>query len=220
MKVSIYQINYQRLSNAPIWKDKGGVKPATNAVLYDEVFRGEGTWEDIHEVVSQFEGEAHPLFRGRQIQPTDVFVTDQGTFFKGWDGMVEVDFDQTQAQKQENLLRVVYVEPNRPAYETEIGADLHSQQKAVGGLIELVNMGNRCFLVCNDEGKLMGMEGNRRLGNGSVIAGPFFIVGDSGEDFCSLTDAQVNHYLQQFSQPEQISQREVQADMGFTFYSF
>ena len=134
--------------------------------------------------------------------------------------MVEVDFDQTQAQKQKDLLRVVYVEPNRPAYETEIGSDLRSQQKAVGGLIELVNMGNRCFLVCNDEGKLMGMEGNRRLGNGSVIAGPFFIVGDGGEDFCSLTDTQVNHYLQQFSQPEQISQQEVQADMGFTFYSF
>ena len=52
------------------------------------------------------------------------------------------------------------------------------------------------------------------------VQGPFFIVGDSGEDFCSLTDAQVNQYLQQFSQPEQISQREVQADMGFTFYSF
>lgn len=220
MKVSIYQINYQRLSDAPIWKDKGVIKPAINAALYDEVFRGEGDWEDIQEAVSQFESEGHPLFRGRSIQPTDVFVTDQGTFFKGWDGIVEVDFDQTQAQKQENLLRVVYVEPNRPAYETEIGSDLHSQQKAVGGLIELVNMGNRCFLVCNDEGKLMGMEGNRRLGNGSVIAGPFFIVGDGGEVFCSLTDAQVNHYLQQFSQPEQISQREVQADMGFTFYSF
>ena len=220
MKVSIYQINYQRLSDAPIWNDKGGFKPATNAALYDEVFRGEGDWEDIQEAVSQFESEGHPLFRGRSIQPTDVFVTDQGTFFKGWDGMVEVDFDRTQAQKQEDLLRVVYVEPNRPAYETEIGANLHSQQKAGGGLIELVNMGNRCFLVCNDEGKLMGMEGNRRLGNGSVIAGPFFIVGDGGEDFRSLTDAQVNHYLQQFSQPEQISQREVQADMGFTFYSF
>ena len=220
MKVSIYQINYQRLSDAPIWNDKGGFKPATNAALYDEVFRGEGDWEDIQEAVSQFESEGHPLFRGRSIQPTDVFVTDQGTFFKGWDGMVEVDFDQTQAQKQENLLRVVYVEPNRPAYETEIGSDLHSQQKAVGGLIELVNMGNGCFLVCNDEGKLMGMEGNRRIGNGSVIAGPFFIVGDGGEDFCSLTDSQVNHYLQQFSQPEQISQREVQVDMGFTFYSF
>ena len=195
-----------------IWKDKGGVKPATNAALYDEVFRGEGDWEDIHEVVAQFEREGHPLFRGRSIQPTDVFVTDHGTFFKGWEGMVEVDFDQTQSQKQENLLRVVYVEPNRSAYETEIGSDLRSQQKAVGGLIELVNMGNRCFLVCNDEGKLMGMEGNRRLGNGSVIAGSFFIVGDGGEDFCSLTDAQVNHYLQQFSKPEHISQREVQAD--------
>lgn len=67
MQVKIYQINYQRLSNAPIWKDKGGAKPATNAALYDEVFCGEGDWKDIHEVVSQFETEGHPLFRGRPI---------------------------------------------------------------------------------------------------------------------------------------------------------
>ena len=74
--------------------------------------------------------------------------------------------------------------------------------------------------VCNDEGKLLGMEGNRRLDNGSIIAGPFFVIGDAGEHFRSLTDAEVNKYLQLYAEPQQISQREVQADMGFTFYSF
>ena len=64
------------------------------------------------------------------------------------------------------------------------------------------------------------MEGNRRLDNGSIIAGPFFVIGDGGENFRSLTDAEVSRYLQVYAEPQQISQREVRADMGFTFYSF
>ena len=42
---------------------------------------------------------------------------------------------------------------------------------------------------CNEEGKLIGMEGNRRIGDGSsIIAGPFFICGTTEEDFRGLTD--------------------------------
>ena len=111
--------------------------------------------------------------------------------------------------------QVVYVEPGKPAVEKEIGSKLEDLQEAVGGLIECVYPhGDRTVLVCNDEGKLLGMEGNRRL------AGPFFVIGDAGEHFRSLTDAEVNKYLQLYAEPQQISQREVQADMGFTFYSF
>ena len=36
----------------------------------------------------------------------------------------------------EEKMKVVMVEPNKPAYITEIGSDLASMQKAVGGLIE------------------------------------------------------------------------------------
>ena len=67
---------------------------------------------------------------------------------------------------------------------------------------------------------MLGMEGNRRLDGGSVIAGPFFVIGDAGENFRSLTDAEVNRYLQMYAEPQQISQREVRADMGMTFYCF
>lgn len=58
--------------------------------------------------------------------------------------------------------RVVYVEPGKPAAEKEIGTKLEDIQEAVGGLIECVYPhGDRTVLVCNDEGKLLGMEGNR-----------------------------------------------------------
>ena len=65
----------------------------------------------------------------------------------------------------------------------------------------------------------MGMQGNRRIGDGSsIIAGPFFICGDTGEDFRSLTDAEVDRYMERFAEPEDISKEEVQNDMGFQFY--
>ena len=120
-----------------------------------------------------------------------------------------------------NQYRVVYVEPGKPAVEKKIGSKLEDLQEAVGGLIECVYPhGDRTVSVCNDEGKLLGMEGNRRLGNGSISAGPFFVSGDAGEEFRSLTDAEVGRYLRQYAEPQLISQREVQADMGFTFYCF
>ena len=120
-----------------------------------------------------------------------------------------------------SMYRVVYVEPGKPAVEKEIGTKLEDLQAEVGGLIECIYAHHDgTIVVGNDEAKLIGMEGNRRLGNGSIIAGPFFIIGDGGENFRSLTDAEVSRYVQQYAQPHQISQREVQADMGFTFYCF
>ena len=95
--------------------------------------------------------------------------------------------------------------------------ELRSLQHAVQGLIELVPLDRKTLLICNEEGKLQGMQGNRRLENGSVIAGPFLIVRDGGSDFASLTDHQTELYMNKFKKPQEISQEEVQADMGMTF---
>ena len=111
--------------------------------------------------------------------------------------------------------------PGKPAVEKKIGTKLEDLQAEVGGLIECIYCHrDGTLIVANDEAKLLGMEGNRRLDGGSVIAGPFFVVGDAGENFRSLTDAEVNRYLQVYAEPQQISQREVRADMGMTFYRF
>ena len=123
---------------------------------------------------------------------------------------------------QADTYRVVYVEPGKPACVREIGTDLKSLQEAVaGGPIECVYAHqDDTLIVCNDEGKLIGLEGNRRLDNGSIIAGPFFVVGTQADDFRSLTDAEVSRYLQKYAEPHQISQKEVQADMRWTIISF
>ncbi len=111
-------------------------------------------------------------------------------------------------------MKVVMVEPNKPAYVTEIGSDYESLTKAVGGLIEPIYFLHdpNAVMVGNDEAKLLGMEGNRRFPEG-IVAGSFFICGDNGEDFCSLTDEQCEKYVRQFAQPQEITQDEVEQDM-------
>ena len=118
-------------------------------------------------------------------------------------------------------MRVVYVEPGKPAYEAEIQHDLKSMQRAVGcGLIEPIYMDDSCIIVGNEESKLRGMQGNRHLDGGGILAGPFFVCGSTGDEFCSLTDDEVNKYLEKYAQPEVISDEETQADVGFVFYTF
>lgn len=97
-------------------------------------------------------------------------------------------------------IKVLVVEPNKLPYEKTIKNTLQTKQDLVGGLIEYTYMldDDSVALVCNEEGKLMGLELNRDIGY-DVIAGPFFIVGydDSGEDR-SLTDGQLEKYKNRF----------------------
>ena len=63
-------------------------------------------------------------------------------------------------------------------------------------------------------------QGNRRIHDGaSIIAGTFFVVGEDGENFRSLTESEVTRYMDRFAEPEDISQDEVESDMSITFYS-
>ena len=118
-------------------------------------------------------------------------------------------------------MKVVMVEPNKPAYVTEIGDDYKALHDAVGGLIEPIYYLDdpRAVMVGNEEAKVIGLEGNRRFGD-RIVAGTFFICGIGDEDFCSLPDDLCEKYVQQFAVPESIEQSEVQQDMGMTFICF
>lgn len=108
-------------------------------------------------------------------------------------------------------MRVVMVEVGRKACEMELEDSLASMQRAVGGLIQAVYEpgGRDAALICNDEGKLLGLPLNRALRDEDgeiydVIAGTFFICGvpHDGEDFTSLTDEQTAYWLKRFAKPE------------------
>lgn len=128
--------------------------------------------------------------------------------------------NMSEASKREHKkIKVLMVEPNKPPYTAEIGNDLDSMQKAVGGYIQTVSMAPYVSLVCNEEGKLLELEGNRSLG-GDIIAGSFFIVGynDEGE-FTSLNEEQTEEYMQKFLKPESFSKEQIDEAAGFIFIS-
>ncbi len=119
-------------------------------------------------------------------------------------------------QRMKENLRILMVEPHKAPYEASVPHELSAMQQAVGGLIEVVRNGDGTLLVCNEEGKLLGMEGNRRIPD-DVLAGPFFVVGDAGETFRSLTEEELARYRECFAEIEDISPQEVQAATGFFF---
>ncbi len=117
------------------------------------------------------------------------------------------------------MLRVLIVEPHLPPREAVIENNLEAMQKTVGGLVEFVSMGgdNDVLLICNEEGKLMGLDGNRRVGE-DIIAGTFFLCADGGEKLASLSKEQISEYTARFQEDETFMPEEVESSMKLEFY--
>ena len=62
-------------------------------------------------------------------------------------------------------MRIIVVEGGKRPYEAELEHDLKSMRRCVGGDIEAVYEpgGRNAALICNDEGKLLGLPLNRAL---------------------------------------------------------
>ena len=108
-------------------------------------------------------------------------------------------------------MRIIIVEGGKRPYEAELEHNLESMRRCVGGDIEAVyeQRGRDAALICNDEGKLLGLPLNRALRDEEgeiydIIAGPFFVCGapPDSESFTSLTDEQVDYWLRRFAKPE------------------
>ena len=224
MRIKIYQINSNRDVRNVAHENLERLEAVqgnaqVDAAIYDEVFNAEIDFEGLEQLYTTFHTTGHPLYRGGAMKVSDVVVTEDGAFFCDSVGFSKIDFDEKKTQKPDNLLKTVYVEPGRAPYEAEILDTLEAKQKAVEGYIELVYLRDDIILIGNEESKLIGMPGNRRLEGGSVIAGPFFLLGDAGEDFRSLTEAETQAMMERFAEPENISQAEVEADTGFVIYA-
>ena len=106
-------------------------------------------------------------------------------------------------------MTVLVVEPMKEPYVKEIDPVLHALQAEVGGDIGATYpFSDPVALVCNDEGKLIGLDLNRGLRdeNGEIydiMAGTFLVVGLGEEDFTSLSPELAQKYTEHFRQPEQ-----------------
>ena len=119
-------------------------------------------------------------------------------------------------------IKVLMVAPGEHPKEVMLENNLDALQKAVSigcdyqGLIEVVGLDDGVCIICNEEGKLLGLEGNRRL-NEDIIAGVFYVVGeDNCGNFVSLTEAQIERYSKHFWEPEQFSMEDV-TDLIYAF---
>ena len=114
----------------------------------------------------------------------------------------------------ENEITVLKVEPGKAPEQITIPNTLKAMQELVGGHIEIVDYQGAC-LVCNEEGKLLDLEPNRRVGQ-DVITGTFFLANSDLEgNLCSLSQEDLAHFQQQFVQPEALTQKDVQEAFRF-----
>ena len=119
-------------------------------------------------------------------------------------------------------IKALMVAPGEHPKEVVLKNNLDALQKAVSigcdyqGLIEIVGLEKGVCIICNEEGKLLGLEGNRRLGS-DIIAGVFYVVGeDKCGNFVSLTEAQMEHYSRRFWEPERFSMGDI-TDLIYAF---
>ena len=111
---------------------------------------------------------------------------------------------------KEKEITVLKVEPMKEAVIACLKNDLDSLQKAVSigaseqGLIEFVWLEDNVSILCNEEGKLIGLEANRRLGD-DILCGVFYVVAEDDEgNLISLTPEQQDRYLKRFRTPDLI----------------
>ena len=83
-------------------------------------------------------------------------------------------------------IRVIVKRPDEKyGHVAHIMNTLESLQAQVGGYIEAVRLTSKVVIICNEEGRLRGMEPNIRIG-GKMFVGPIIVAGIDGENFGSI----------------------------------
>ena len=105
---------------------------------------------------------------------------------------------------KKECIRVYYKRPGKNLIEVKIPNELEWLQGAVEGFIETLTLraGENgmpdLVMVCNEEGKLKGMEVNFYMPQyNDEIVGPVLFVGVDGEEFtdCPVNRKQLDMYL-------------------------
>jgi len=106
---------------------------------------------------------------------------------------------------KDKIMRILAIDKYEEPVVKEIENNLKDMQRYVLGHIETITLSETAMLVCNDVGKLANLTPNRilKIGNShDVIRGDFFICGWSGDEFCDISDEDVEKYTKMFSKPD------------------
>lgn len=183
MNIKIYQINSDRdtkgvsfMGHEYLEKLQG--TPEIDSGIYDLVFEGDVECKSLEDVYRMF-NVSHPAgYKGRSLSVSDVVeVMDESNeksafHFCDSFGFKEVHFDSKASQispnylkyEPQNQIRVLLVQPGKYPKEVSIGDSLESMQTVVGGYIEeYMPFEDEVAIICNEEGKMMGLPLNRAI---------------------------------------------------------
>ena len=116
-------------------------------------------------------------------------------------------------------MKVLVVEPQKPCRVQEIES-LADMQQLVGGDIEAVYPFQELVaVVCNADGKLLGLPMNRPLLDKDylpydIIRGTFFVAGLGQKEFISLTDEQIQRYKSLYDNMQILPVRTAAGEQG------
>ena len=110
---------------------------------------------------------------------------------------------------KENRIKVLKVAPFTTPEVCWLDNHLRALQEAVSigadyvGLIEVIGLEDeRACILCNEEGKLIGLPPNRWIGY-DIILGVFYVTGqDENRNFTSLSEEQIAYYKKKFEYAE------------------
>ncbi|MBO5160281.1 MAG: antirestriction protein ArdA [Lachnospiraceae bacterium] len=123
-------------------------------------------------------------------------------------GAKESLIDAERDSVQKSKLKVLVVEPDKEPYVKFIEPGYRALQEEVDGTIQCTYpFADLVGIICNDDGKWMGMPLNRALRDDEgkvydIVAGTFVIAGLTEDDFCSLDDDMIEKYTHMFKYPE------------------
>jgi hypothetical protein len=172
----------------------------------------------------------HPHgYKARSLSVSDVVevVADEklkpGFYFCDSIGFQEVEFDPNKTQRSDRFcnlnevetISVLLVQPGQYPKMVEIENNLEAMQKVVGGDIEeYMPFSDEVAIVCNEDGKAVGLPLNRAVYNEpmeeqpremvDIIAGDFFVAYApiESEKFLSLPPDLAEKYQERFKFPE------------------
>lgn len=96
------------------------------------------------------------------------------------------------------IIEVMVKQPGHKPFRVSCLNELETMQSLVEGYIEVLPLATNLLIICNEEGKLMGMPYNCTL-VGEQLVGPIVFVGVDGEEFdsCPLTISQAKELFPQ-----------------------
>ncbi len=114
--------------------------------------------------------------------------------------------------EKENMMTVLYIRAGERPVIKKIENSVEKMRSLVGGRIEYFPLGNGIAIICNAEGKMLGLQLNRAIYDDKkdlveIIAGDFLICSapPDSESFKSLPKDMIEKYKERFKYPEKFT---------------